>query len=724
MQQQRLPVATNDSGPASEARNPGRFSPMDMVIGVTLLFSLAIAQPLLELLGRNAEFFIARDSPTVDIVALALGLTVVVPMALAGAAVLARHVNLRLGDIVFACIFVVLAATLGLLLLRRIPINILNGWAQVATAIAMSVGLFVLYERSEALRRFARWGLVVPVLVLGLFLFTSAVPDLIFGNPASADAAADIADPPPIVFLIFDALPVSSLMDGHGELQDDLYPNFARLAEDATWYRNAISLNQLTQLSVPAIISGLTTTEGRLPIVQDHPQNIFTLLEKQYEIRAEEPITRLCPESACGRNEIEEAPMLERWRGLAGDTSVVAGHMLLPVDLAAGLPPIDETWGDFTGAVGSVRDQSVSDASNFNLRDEFHAVIDEQDRRELVSTFIEAMEADGGRPTLDFLHALVPHSPWNYLPSGQLHDVSEGRLPSRRQENGSWVDDPWLIDQVYQLHLLQVQYVDTVLGMVLDQLHEIGTYDESLIVVMSDHGDSYRPGLPLQHDKPEIVSDVLPIPLFIKPPNQTSGGIDDYRAHTVDVIPTLADLLDIELPWASDGISLVAPDRPTRRESEVETTAGPTAYPSSATAAISRAEEKVQRFGADGPFGLAPQGHADLLGRPVESLQLLDPFQGEVILREPSRLRDVDPGADVLPITVQGRIDDADSEEIVIAIALNGQIVSVTRSYVNANGVTVFEALLPPDALQAGENDLQLIEVSGTGSSRASRPLG
>ena len=62
---------------------------------------------------------------------------------------------------------------------------------------------------------------------------------------------------------------------------------------------------------------------------------------------------------------------------------------------------------------------------------------------------------------------LLPHPPWVYLPSG--HTYYDG--PS---ENGMSWDDwdsiPWLIQQTYQRHLLQVEFTDRLLGRALDQL--------------------------------------------------------------------------------------------------------------------------------------------------------------------------------------------------------------------------------------------------------------
>ena len=87
---------------------------------------------------------------------------------------------------------------------------------------------------------------------------------------------------------------------------------------------------------------------------------------------------------------------------------------------------------------------------------------------------------------------LFPHSPWVYLPS--LHTYFDG--PSEHAVTREhWDSIPWLSQQKYQRHLLQVELADRLLGLTLDRLRATGLYDRSLIVVTADHGESFgRPG--------------------------------------------------------------------------------------------------------------------------------------------------------------------------------------------------------------------------------------
>ena len=68
--------------------------------------------------------------------------------------------------------------------------------------------------------------------------------------------------------------------------------------------------------------------------------------------------------------------------------------------------------------------------------------------------------------------------------------------------------------------------------------------------------------------------DILAIPLLIKGPFQREPRIDDSNVETVDILPTIADVLDLDLSgkaaggWPLDGCSVFdssCPDRPIKR---------------------------------------------------------------------------------------------------------------------------------------------------------------
>ncbi|MEA3502400.1 MAG: sulfatase-like hydrolase/transferase, partial [Actinomycetota bacterium] len=581
---------------------------LDVILSCVALFVLAVAQPLLDLLGRNAEFFLARSSPAIDIVLVALLFTAVVPLLVGLIIVVVGKIHLPTGRVLHGIVLAALGGVLAVQIIKLTPLSGFSSWLEIGLAVTAGGLLAVAYHRSASLRSVGRFAAIAPLVVLALFLFVSSTSQLVFAAPAIGHPAqVEVGNPVPIVMVIFDEFPVASLMDGEGDLQEDVYPGFARLARDGTWFRNAVTVQQQTEDSLPVILSGSHPTGDKLPMAGDYPFTLFTLLSDTYDLQIREAVTDLCPEYACENTTRPEHPAAQRWSSLIQDLSVVAGHVFLPADLADGLPPVDASWSNFSGG---------DDGLGFDMIARFQDLTYSADRRAPIADFLESIEPASGEPRLSFLHALVPHVPWTYLPSGQTYP-SPGAAPGSKSPG--WGDDVWLVDQAYQQHLLQVQYVDGVVVDLIERLEQAGLYDDSLIVIVADHGIAVRPGIYHRRVATEdTVGDVAAIPLFIKRPHQEHGDVDDYRAETIDLLPTIADVLEIDLPWATDGTSLFGDKRPERLESRISGSDGVIVFGTDGSEARGVAARKIKHFGTDGPFGLAPPGHSDLLGRRIE----------------------------------------------------------------------------------------------------------
>ena len=87
------------------------------------LSSLAVAQPLLDLFGRNPEFFVAGNYSTGQIVWFALLITLVPPLVGIAAIAIATLINRRAGTIVYAIVVALLGAAFVLAVLRTIGVD-------------------------------------------------------------------------------------------------------------------------------------------------------------------------------------------------------------------------------------------------------------------------------------------------------------------------------------------------------------------------------------------------------------------------------------------------------------------------------------------------------------------------------------------------------------------------------------------------------------------------
>jgi arylsulfatase A-like enzyme len=104
----------------------------------------------------------------------------------------------------------------------------------------------------------------------------------------------------------------------------------------------------------------------------------------------------------------------------------------------------------------------------------------------------------------------------------------------------------------------EVAAADAVVGELLRQLRAAELYDRSLILLLSDHGEGlydhgdYEHGLLLYRE-------ALQIPLLLKLPFAERGGSTVERpVGLIDVLPTLLELLDVEVPAELPGRSLLS----------------------------------------------------------------------------------------------------------------------------------------------------------------------
>src|ERR687896_70186 len=105
---------------------------------------------------------------------------------------------------------------------------------------------------------------------------------------------------PHAVLLVLDELPGDALLGPGGRIDAGRYPNFAALAGDSTWFRNAYTSYDSTTKAVPLILDGMAPRTGTGPVSRDHPRNIFTALgARGYRIVASEEATSICPRRYC-----------------------------------------------------------------------------------------------------------------------------------------------------------------------------------------------------------------------------------------------------------------------------------------------------------------------------------------------------------------------------------------------------------------------------------------
>lgn len=690
---------------------------------ILVLFSLTLSQPLYNLTSQYTEFFVARQSKAVDIVALVGLLSVVIPLIFIGIECLAEifHKTIRVG-----IHFVVVSSLVAAFALQAInPVFKYPGNVILTSAGLIGIAAAIAYYRYHAIQFF--FTILSPVILIFpiLFIFNSPVHKLLFSKSDPQpyqSSTVEIRDAPPIVMVVFDELPVTSLMNQNKQIDSIRYPNFAALARDAYWFRNATTVSTTTADAVPAIMSGLYPDRPWLPNADDYRNNIFTLLGNTYALKVYETVTQLCPRDLC---KSEDAPFLGRIVSLIADLSIVYLHILLPKDLASDLPVVTQTWKDFTTQKGRFKktgkhwtEIKKTRTRKKTLLEVIHNELRKKDRGEVFRQFIASID-DTKQPTLCFSHSYLPHSPWVFLPSGKKYVLPGYRLKGQTQ--GKW-DDAFFSALAFQHHLLQLGFVDTLLGELIDKLKTMGLYDRSLVIITADHGSSFKANDKRRGLTTTNYQDIMPVPLFIKLPNQHEAIIDDKNVETIDILPTIADILNITLPWPVDGRSAFNTSIPARDRKVIYTVFRNTpehkyVFEAGGSAKYKTVDKKYDLFGDGsndgGLYTIGPYGN--LIGKKIISNDPVAASNMTVTIDNADLYDEVDLKGPYIPAHITGRLHLKDVAQMkTVAVAVNGKISAVTRTFNGSQGETLFSAIAPESSFRSGENRLDVFIISGT----------
>ena len=486
----------------------------------------ALAQPLFDLLGKNAEFFAVRGSTPGDIVLFALVVTFAPALLLLGVELVVAALSDPAAFVLHHVFLGFLGAVFGVQALKRSGVD--GTAVLIVGAVLIGVVIALAAWRLPPARSFLTVLAAAPIVFLALFLLDSPTSKLVISSGTAEAAAIRTRATTPIVFLLLDEFPVIDLQQADGGIDAKRFPNFAKLAASSTWYRNTTTVSASTTVAVPAILSGQKPKKGALPIFRDHPNNLFTLLGKRYRMVVHESQTRLCPQRLCKQKTADAGSRLS---SLYSDVRVVYLHLIAPPELEQRLPVIDESWGNF----GNATEEEAPAATDSNgppkvdLNTFYLSRV--RDFRRFVASF---RKPGNGPPTLYFLHDLLPHTPWLYFPDGRARAVSRTNAPGR---NGELWFNGQLATQAWQRHLLQVGYTDKLLGTFIARLHKVGLWDKALVIVTPDHGVSFRGGDLRRRPTRKNLAELGFTPLFVKYPGESEGRVVDSRhVSTLDLL--------------------------------------------------------------------------------------------------------------------------------------------------------------------------------------------
>lgn len=661
------------------------------------LSTLAIAQPILDLYGKNPTVFSAAKLSSLE-VALFLLIVVLVPAGLAtGLDRLTRFLGPKVNEATRLWVIAGFSFLVGIAVARWLHVD--GNVGAFGLGFLFAVVLPIAYDKKKAIREWSRW-----LSVLAVAVTASAVlqlqPILLQSNGPASDAVIAKKEIT-VLQIVFDEFPLYALLGKDGTINEERFPGFAALAKESTWYRNNVAESNFTHQAVPAILASAVPKQSGGPFLAQYPKNIFTLFAGKTTVSGIEPVTSLCPKNVCKTSESKNSAFeYGRFRRFLRDASYVYGQRVLPPVLRSHIPSIEGTWGGFGAVANKFKEQFDVGALS---------------QVDAIDSGVKALTQDKN-PRVQVVHALVPHAPWRITPDNRVAPLSSSITTSNP-------DSEEVVRDTYQTFLYQVGAADNAISSAMKALKDAGRWDNTMVVVTADHGISFIPTLPQRHTdftEADAVNDIYRIPTFIKYPGQRAGSISDCAMTNLDLLPTIIETTGTKTSWSFGGKS-VATSCPSGRTRLIVSATGESAV-------LSDGFEKTQERAAHyanivsnvGPIrNVAAVGSsASLIGQPITATEknssvatwtvnqkkMFSNVETERGARVPSLVTGL--------VRVNGSID-VGSEGI---IAVDGIAAGVIGELSGARGLVSYTALLDYTLFTQGNHTVELFVRDATGA--------
>ncbi len=320
---------------------------------------------------------------------------------------------------------------------------------------------------------------------------------------------------PAVFVIVFDEMGYDVLLNEDGELDAESFPNIAGLAQEGVWFTNATSNYYWTKESVPSIFNPVK------PLGED----LNVTLSSQY-LHAEVTYIKDCGKTITCRG-ISYLTSHDQLR-LATNLALRAFYQATPklVESALSRPMgwfLDQMGWDYPSVDGS-GGLTVS--------------------KRLFDVFLDDVDAETSPGRIQALHNFLPHRPFVF------------------DREGNAIDNPspeWGQDTFWERYREQVMFADRLVGDLVSKLKSEGIYDQSVIVITSDHGE--RPFVPSPERPPDEFTPH--VPLVIRAPG-LNGDVSDVDYQHIDFAATLADILGLPPLNDTEGVSAFSEERPQR----------------------------------------------------------------------------------------------------------------------------------------------------------------
>jgi len=171
--------------------------------------------------------------------------------------------------------------------------------------------------------------------------------------------------------------------------------------------------------------------------------------------------------------------------------------------------------------------------------------------------------SSAGRPFFLFVHYWDPHAPydppapWGRSDDGSPLSHAAVEYDMDRLLTGDYTMTPPALADTLALYDGEISYVDQQVGLLIDAMRQSGVLDDSMLVLTSDHGESFGEHAHWEHSR-VLYEDLLHVPFILRLPAARHGGTvqKDVIAQPTDILPTALSVAGLAVPRDAEGRDL------------------------------------------------------------------------------------------------------------------------------------------------------------------------
>ncbi|HJZ98673.1 MAG TPA: sulfatase [Candidatus Solibacter sp.] len=415
----------------------------------------------------------------------------------------------------------------------------LSMWSWIMTAVLVALAFAAMFLGRRFVDSFAPMRLsVISVGAAVLLLAVSGV--LAIPSSATAEAAgpAGSSTRPNVLLIVMDTVRADHLsLYGYNR---DTTPNLRALARDSVVYPNTLAPSDVTLTSHASLFTGM------------YPSWHGAYCDP--------------PNATYGGTLSAKTPTLAEITKANGySTLAVVANMFLRSDFGLGrgfdefhLPrPVALLPADTPYLLRRAVRRGLAVGFDTGQFDRLFSLGEEIDAH-----LFPALAKNGQKPFFVFMNYMDAHFP--YVPPAPFHNVFPGQKAGYTQQDLE-IDQGHIIggqtaSLVYLQHCLSkydggIAYVDAQIGKVVEWLKRHQAYDNTMIVVASDHGEAFGERSYIGHGNSPY-NNVLHVALMIKYPGNAHPGVESQPVSLIDVAPTVLNTLGLKAPTALQGRDL------------------------------------------------------------------------------------------------------------------------------------------------------------------------